>query len=78
MQHLTEEARFLLSLDPGQRDYVTDALEEALILRAEGLSRDEIAGRLAHAVLAAEGWSDAPGLARRIILGEQDNQEEPA
>lgn len=60
---------FLLSLKPEQRDYLTDAIEEALRLRHEGLSDDEISAQLAHAILAIEGWTTTPRIVRRIVLG---------
>jgi hypothetical protein len=69
------EAMFLLALEPNQRDYLTDAVEEALRMRAEGLTDDEIAGRLAHAILAIEGWTNTPRIVRQIILGKIDDGE---
>ena len=36
MAYFGPETMFLLSLEPEQRDYLTDAVNEALKLRAEG------------------------------------------
>lgn len=69
------EAMFMLSLEPDQRDYLTDAVEEALRMRAEGLTDDEISGRLAHAILTVEGWTKTPRIVRQIILGRIDDGE---
>ena len=73
MGYFGPEAMFLLSLEPHQRDYLTDAVEEALRMRAEGLSDDEIAGRLAHAIRAVEGWTKTPRIVRQIVLGKIDD-----
>jgi hypothetical protein len=67
------EAMFMLSLEPDQRDYFTDAMEEALKMRAEGLTDDEISGRLAHAILTVEGWTKTPRIVRQILLGKIEN-----
>lgn len=69
MAYFGPETMFLLSLEPEQRDYLTDAVNEALKLRAEGLNDDEISGRLAHAILAIEGWTETPRIVRKIVLG---------
>ena len=63
------ETMFMLSLKPLQRDFVTDTVEEALKLRSEGLTNEDISCRLAHAILTIEGWTSTPRIVRRIILG---------
>lgn len=60
---------FMLSLTPNQREYVTDAVEEALKMKSEGLSEQEISDRLAFAILAIEKWTNTPRIVRRIVLG---------
>ncbi len=60
---------FMLSLTPNQREYVTDAVEEALKMKSEGLSEQEISDRLAFAILAIEKWTKTPRIVRRIVLG---------
>ena len=69
MAYFGPETMFLLSLEPEQRDYLTDAVNEALKLRAEGLNDYEISGRLAHAILAIEGWTETTPIVRKIVLG---------
>lgn len=65
---------FLLSLKPEQRDYMTDTIEEAVKLRSEGMSDDEISGRLAFAIRTVEGWSSTPRIVRQMILGTYNAQ----
>ena len=72
-EYFGPEAMFMLSLEPNQREYFTDAVEEAIRMRAEGLSDDEISTRLAHAILAVEGWTKTPRIVRQIILGKIDD-----
>lgn len=68
------ETMFLLSLKPEQRDYMTDTIEEAVKLRSEGLSDDEISGRLAFAIRTVEGWTSTPRIVRQMILGTYNAQ----
>lgn len=65
---------FLLSLKPEQRDYMTDTIEEAVKLRSEGMSDDEISGRLAFAIRTVEGWTPTPRIVRQLVLGRYDTQ----
>lgn len=67
------ETMFMLSLKPDQREFVSDTVEEALKMRAEGLNEEDIAGRLAYAILTIEGWTSTPRIVRRIILGTYDS-----
>jgi len=69
MGYFGPEVMFVLSLDGRQRDFLTDTVEEALKLRAEGLDDDEIQARLAHAILAIEVWTNTPRIVRQIVLG---------
>lgn len=66
---------FLLSLQPQQREFVTDTVEEAVKMRAEGLGDDEIADRLAYAIRAIEDWTSTPRIVRRMILGERGDAD---
>jgi len=75
MGYLGPEVMFVLSLDERRRDFLTDTIEEALKLRAEGLNNDEIQARLAHAILAIESWTSTPRIARQIILGTLDKDQ---
>ena len=63
------EMMFMLSLEPQQRDFVTDTVEEALKLRSEGLNDQDISYRLAHAIITIEKWTSTPRIVRRLILG---------
>jgi hypothetical protein len=63
------ETMFMLSLKPEQREFLTDAVEEALKLRSEGLNNEDISYRLAHAILTIEKWTSTPRIVRRLILG---------
>ncbi len=63
------ETMFMLSLKPEQREFVTDAVEEALKMRSDGLSEEDIAGTLAYAILTIEKWTQTPRIVRRIVLG---------
>jgi len=75
MECFGPEAMFVLSLDERQRDFLTDTVEEALKLRAEGLDDDEIQGHLAHAIIAIEGWTNTPRIVRRVVLGAYADDE---
>lgn len=77
MGYFGPEAMFVLSLEERQRDFLTDTVEEALKLRAEGLDDDEIQARLAHAILAIEGWTNTPRIVRQIVLGTYAEDGEP-
>jgi hypothetical protein len=66
------ETMFMLSLDPQQRDFVTDTVEEALKMRSEGLNDRDISYRLAYAIFTIEKWTSTPRIVRRLILGTHE------
>lgn len=70
MSYFGPKAMFMLSLQPEQREYFTDLIEEAVKLRSEGLDDDDIVGSLAHAILTVEGWTETPRIVRSIVLGK--------
>lgn len=72
MNYVGPETMFLLSLEPEQREFLTDTIEEAVKMRSEGLGDDEIAGRLADAIRTVEGWTSTPLIVRKLVLGTYD------
>ena len=56
MDYFGPETMFMLSLQPEQREYFIDLIEETVKLRSEGLGDSMIVGSLAHAILTVEGW----------------------
>lgn len=67
------ETMFMLSLKPDQREFLSDTIEEAVSMRAEGLNTSEIEQRLSEAIAIVESWSSTPRIVKRLVLGTYDS-----
>jgi len=70
MSYFGPETMFMLSLQPQQREFFSDLIEDAGALRYQGMSDDEILDTLSEGISTVEGWTETPRIVRIIILGE--------
>lgn len=77
LAYFNPQTMFLLSLDEESRDRISDLVNEAVQLRASGLSTEEIEQRLDGDLCLLESCSSTPRMVRNIVLGglEVDGEE---
>lgn len=60
-----------MGLDSDKKDFVVTTVEEAVKMRSEGASDEEIVGRLGYAIKVIDDWAPNTEMVRKLILGSK-------